>query len=278
MIYRWLYDHSNFLHRTLYRISKKIRSKVESGQEKQGRERRDAEYLLISPTNCGRTWLRVMIGKAIQLHFDIKSQNLHYLYSFSEINPHIPSIKAIHERYQQFGSYENKKVILLVRDPRDAMVSRYMQLKAKGEQPGEDISTYLIENSSLRGDYIKIYNDWATGKEQAKAFLLVRYEDLRQNTDGEMKRIFEFLEIPCSESHIAEAVEYASLRNMRKMERQGSAEVRTGVFQTASNLAPDAYKVRKGEVGGYRNYISPEMQAIADNIIRQELDSLYGYL
>lgn len=278
MVYRWIYDHNSFLYGSLYRIGRKIRATVESEKEKQARERRDAEYLLISPTNCGRTWLRVMLGKAMQLHFNIEPHNLHYLYSFSEINPHIPSIKAVHERYQQFGGYENKKVVLLVRDPRDAMVSRYMQLKRREKQPVDDISTYLVKDSSLRGDYIKIYNDWATGKANTKAFLLVRYEDLRQKTTDEMKRILDFLEIPCVEFHIAKAVEYASLKNMRKMEQDGNSEVRAGVFQSKSNLEPDAYKVRKGEIGGYRNYISPDTQAIVDGIVCKELDSLYGYL
>ncbi|MEL7333165.1 MAG: hypothetical protein AAFN12_13035, partial [Cyanobacteria bacterium J06560_2] len=49
------------------------------------------------------------------------SVNLHDLYRFSEANPFLPSIKPMHEKYGQFGnSYAGQKVILLVRDPRDA--------------------------------------------------------------------------------------------------------------------------------------------------------------
>lgn len=261
----------------MYRLYKKINRNFETEQDKNKRERKNAEYLLISPTNCGRTWLRVMLGKALKEEFKIQNVNLHYLYSFSEINPNIPSIKASHERYQQFGDYQNYKVILLVRDPRDAMVSRYMQRKGDNPELPQNISQYIMENSGLQRDYIQLYNRWIIGKENAKAFLLVRYEDLRRNTGEELSRILQFLGLSISVEIIDQAVTYASLENMKKIERLGSNEVRAGVFRTTTNLDANSYKVRKGEVGGYRNYLSSEALTFVDDLIRKELDPSYGY-
>ncbi|MDB9315955.1 sulfotransferase domain-containing protein [Spirulina sp. CS-785/01] len=254
------------------------RNFLETESQKHYREREKAEYLLISTTNCGRTWLRLLIGRVLQNHYQIAAPdlNLSDLYSFSENNPYIPKIKANHERYNLSNNYKNKKVILLVRDPRDALVSRYMQFE-KNRDKYSNLSDYIQNAPTLKNDYIKPYNSFAEYQKNSENLTFIRYEDLRQDTAKELKKVITFLGLSTSDEIINEAVEYASFQNMRKIEIQGSEEVRNGVLQMKTTNNPEGYKVRKGKVGGYRDYLDADAIEFLEATINQELDPIYGY-
>lgn len=266
------------------RVRRKVRPWIESEAEKHQRERQEAEYLLLSLTNCGRTWLRVMVGRAMQLHClslkDLHTSvqqdiNLHDLFRFSEINPTLPAIKPMHEKYGQFGnSYDTQKVILLVRDPRDALVSRYHQHKS--DLPFDDLESYVMSGSDLTA-YIQFYNDWQAHRDRAKDFLRVRYEDLKANPFDEMCRVFVFLGLPITSDEVHQAIDYASFQNMRKMELDGSQQVRAGVMSSRDINQPESFKVRRGTIGGYRAELSAQTIDFLDTAIRTQLNPVYGY-
>lgn len=258
--------------------------------QKHVRERQSADYLLLSLTNCGRTWLRVILGRAIQLHYaqmassPLKSPladvNLHDLFSFSERVPTLPAIKPMHEKFGQFGnSYERQKVILLVRDPRDAIVSRYHQHKAELAQKlgYDDLDRYVCESDDFAA-YIQFYNDWYCYRDRAKAVLTVRYEDMKADTFTSVQRVCEFLELPLAPAEIKEAIDYASFQNMRKMEIEGSEQVRTKVMSARNIEDTESFKVRKGAIGGYRAELKPESVAWVDSAVSAQLNPTYGYL
>ncbi|MGD1941299.1 MAG: sulfotransferase domain-containing protein [Leptolyngbyaceae cyanobacterium] len=259
---------------------RKLRRQFESESDKHYREREVADYLLISQTNCGRTWLRILLGRVMQVTYNVEKVNLHYLYSFSELNPNLPSIKAIHEKYGQFGSYETKKIILLVRDPRDALVSRYHQHKHEYSSY-QDINDFIL-NSPEFLSYIEDYNLWRQNKHELADLLIVRYEDMRANTQYELTRVLRFLEIEAAPEIIAAAVEYASFKNMRSIEMKGSSEVKAGVLRTSAIQSgtlsdQNSLKVRKGKVGGYKEELSAEAVTFMDDLVRGQLNSSYGY-
>ncbi len=277
-----LYNYNKDIYALLYRYHRRLRKFYESERQKHRKERRTAEYLLISPTNCGRTWLRVMIGRILQQTYQIKGDiNLHHLYSFSEVNPHIPSIKAIHERYKQFGEgYQSHKIIFLARDPRDALISSYRRQEREKDSQNQysSLSDYICRGNELTQYYIQFYNDWGKHKDQAQDFLLVRYEDMREDTALVLRNIMNFLNIDVEEEVIEEAVNYASLENMRKMEREGNSQVRAKVLLKRDPNNPDSFKVGKGKVGGYKEKLSSEEKELVDNIISEQLDPSYGYI
>lgn len=266
------------------RVRRRGRPLYESERKKHLRERREADYLLISLTNCGRTWLRVILGKAMQLQYDssgcLKDINLHDLYSFSERLPTLPAIKPMHEKFGQWNhTYEGQKVILLVRDPRDAVVSRYHQ--HKDEMGYESLERYVRESNDLT-DYVRFYNDWQTYSDRPKAFhpiafMRIRYEDMKADTFAEMQRVFEFLDLAISEDNIRSAIDYASFKNMRKMEITGEGQIRTDVMSDRSLSDPSSFKVRKGSIGGYASELSPELIAFVDETVATQLDPDYGY-
>jgi hypothetical protein len=285
MLQRRLFEYSPSAYRVFERIRRRLRPLYESDVQKHLRERQEAGYLLLSLTNCGRTWLRVILGRAMQQHYSrdyaasLADMNLHDLYSFSERIPTLPAIKPMHEKYKQFGhSYEGKKVILLVRDPRDAIVSRYHQHREELAQKlgYDDLDRYLCESDELAG-YIQFYNDWQNHPDSAKDVLTVRYEDMKADTLASVQRVCEFLQLPITPTEMSEAIDYASFKNMRKMEIEGSTQVRTGVMSTRNVEQAESFKVRKGAIGGYRNELKPESVSLIDRAIATQLNPIYGY-
>ncbi len=274
MLQKALFTVHSPTYRLFDRARQKLRPRFESAAQKHLRERRGAEYLLISLTNCGRTWLRIILGQAIALHYDLAKINIHDLFRLSEADPRLPAIKPMHEKYDQFGhGYASQKIILLVRDPRDALVSRYHQHKSK---LGFDSLEHYVEESAELGDYIQFYNDWQT-HQAAADLLVVRYEDMKTDTLNEISRVFAFLDLPITPDEMEEAIAHASFQNMRKMELKGGKQVGIGVMAARDINNPDSFKVRKGTVGGYRSELPTELIAAMDEMVKTALDPVYGY-
>ena len=262
------------------RLRRKVRRQYETEKQKHYRERKTADYLLISPTNCGRTWLRFLLGTILQNSYNVEQDNPHYLYAFSELNPYIPAIKAIHERYGQFGLYDDKKIIYLARDPRDAVVSRYHQ-HYRNNPKYRDVNDFVLNSSELE-DYVRQYNDWKSNYQQTADFMLVRYEDMKTDIHHELKRIIDFLQLKVKPDAIEKAVEYSSFQKMQSLEIKGSLSHSAGVFSKPSQhddrqINANSLKVRKGKVGGYKEELSSEAIAYGDKIVREQLDSFFGY-
>jgi hypothetical protein len=87
-----------------------------------------ADGLMTSFPKCGRTWLRLMIGSALQQHFGVKGRRLLMLEPLAAtFHPSIPNIHVEHEghpfqkRADQLDPsktrFAARKVILVVRDP-----------------------------------------------------------------------------------------------------------------------------------------------------------------
>ena len=186
----------------------------------------------------------------------------------------------MHEKYGQFGnSYAQQKVILLVRDPRDAIVSRYHQHK---DEIAQKLGTQSLDSYVCQGDdlaaYIQFYNDWHIHRDSAKALLVVRYEDMKLDTFQAIQRIVDFLELSVTSAEINESIDHASFRNMRKMEVEGSVQVRTQVMSARDFTNPESFKVRRGAVGGYKAELSPESITFVDSVISTQLNPIYGYV
>ncbi|HBK64408.1 MAG TPA: sulfotransferase, partial [Cyanobacteria bacterium UBA11166] len=147
-----------------------------------------AEFLIISYPKCGRTWLRLMLGRVFQTHFGLTNANLLELHELAQLNPNIPKIWVSHDDKPQWkkpdelvtdkGEYQDKKVILLVRDPRDVVVSNYFQKTKRRKVYDGSLSDYLQESLGSFDTILRFYNIWADNRTITQKFILVRYEDL----------------------------------------------------------------------------------------------------
>ena len=66
------------------------------------------DVYLVSFPKCGRTWLRVMIGRAFQLHFGLPADaDLVELHRLAELDPRVPCVVATHDDDAQWKPPED---------------------------------------------------------------------------------------------------------------------------------------------------------------------------
>lgn len=198
-------------------------------------------------------------------------------------------LKAPDELQKSKDKFRNKMVIFLARDPRDVIVSSYFEMKKRGQLFGDN--PYESRSAEYQGsleDFIhrkeggfetvlRYYNIWAQNRQVPKDFLLIRYEDLKASPQTELRRIVDFLGLQeIDDGTLREAVEFASFENMRKMEEQ--RQFQGGMLNPANQNDQESYKTRRGKIGGYAEYLSPEQIEYLNHRMETELSSFYGYI
>src|SRR6266550_2429025 len=133
------------------------------------------------------------------------------------------------------------KIILLVRDPRDCFVSLYVQMTRRG-----------------RDD-----------------FTIVRYESLREFPAENFRILLAVLGETTPDMSIFQgALDFSQFDNMQKLEAAGAFDSK--ILRPGDARDPESFKVRRGKIGGYREYLSAEDQEYAADALTK-LDSRFGY-
>jgi hypothetical protein len=288
------------------RLPVKIRSRFRSLLPRQWlrwQAHRNTDVYLISYPKSGRTWLRVMIGKAILLHFNLPDTEDNLLLNWDATNQQVqkeklPRLRVIHEDRPMLkspqelqtdkGAFHDKKVIFLARDPRAVIVSSYFEMKKRGRMFGAnpyearqavfegDLTEFIRRKEGGFETLLTYYNIWAQNRHIPKNFLLVRYEDLRRTPQAQLRLVLDFLDLQSvSQACIEEAVMFASFENMQKMEAEGKFQ--SEVLRPANPSDPESYKARQGKVKGYLDYLSEEDLQYLNQKMHSELNTLYGY-
>jgi hypothetical protein len=124
---------------------------------------------------------------------------------------------------------------------------------------------------------LRFMNAWAEEIPHMKEILVVRYEDMRADPQATLARVVAFLGCPENEAALKDAVEYASVENMRKLETKKTFWLSGSRMKAKDQSNPDSFKVRRAKVGGYRDYFSDDEAAEIDARVRETLAPVYGY-
>lgn len=256
---------------------------------------RDNDVIVVSFPKAGRTWLRLMVGRALAGHFDLLSrasaEQVLDVRPLADLDERVPRILFTHDGGPQgqtpeqiAGSsknlYKDTKVVLLARDPRDVVVSLYFQKSRRREKQGGDTFTGTLADyvHNPVGGFDSIlawYDLWARSTSIPRDFLLVRYEDLHRDGARELARFLEFAGVHgVDPAELDDAVTHADFGNMRRMEEGGAigGEALSPVVVGDTS----SYKTRRGKVGGYRDELDAATVARLDAGVRQ-MAPMYGY-
>ncbi|HSK96223.1 MAG TPA: sulfotransferase domain-containing protein, partial [Euzebyales bacterium] len=249
---------------------------------------RRCDAFLVSFPKCGRTWLRMMLGSALSEHYGISVRNLRRFTDADVTHPGLPRVLATHDDSPQVKSphrvmrdkraYRHSKVVLLTRDPRDAIVSLYFHVTRRRQVPYDgDLSAFVRERSGGLASLLAFYDAWAPHLDRDNV-LLVRYEDMHAAPARELERVLTFLDVSGVEDAVVErAVTASSFERLQRMEREGSAGTRA--LRTTTTHDPEAYKVRRGKVGGYVDYLSASDIAAVDAAVSRSVGArALGYV
>ncbi len=254
-----------------------------------------ADVVVVTHTKSGRTWLLVMISHLFHLKYAtpateiIKFDNLHRLDS------RLP--KLHYTRYADLvapdadirrpGFGPNTRFVFLFRDPRDIAVSYYFHLQKRStpvERARKAISEailakslfdFVVDDQVGLPQIVQLMNRWAEHLAALDRAIMVRYEDLRAAPVAELGRVMAFIGTPCRPDELEQAVEFASLENLR--DKEARRFFGTERLRPTDSADPDAFKVRRGKVGGYRDYFDAAQLAVINSMVDGRVAPILGY-
>ncbi len=247
-----------------------------------------ADAIVVSIPTSGRTWMRVFLNayfaKSAGVEFDWhahKSEHIdfprvlftHDLWAHRHTSSTWRRLRGRNRVPNRLRS--EKKIILLVRDPRDIIVSLYFQLSKRERRFCGEMGEMLRHSKFGIESIIDILNHWINEWWGTPKFKLIRYEDCRRDPHKEFSALVEFIEeVPVNQQLVVESLEFASFDSMKKLEK--SKKVESKSLQPRNDSDPESFKVRRGKVGGYKDYLSKDDQAFLELAIAG-LDHRFGY-
>src|SRR5208337_1583938 len=153
------------------------------------------------------------------------------------------------------------RVIYIVRDPRDVVVSQYHYhrklRKIADDSPIENfVARFLAGETCPHGSWGQNVSTWLATSEGNPRFLLLRYEDMVVDTARELAKVVAFLNMAVSPEQIAQAVERSSADRMRKLEK-----TQTDLQGLTRGSRKDLSFVRAAGSGGWRSELPSAMVA-----------------
>ncbi len=246
----------------------------------------DIKIYIISYPKSGRTWLRILFGKTLCEYFHLDETLLletHPLTRLAKINPtlftHDGSGFGDKNSWNDLATYKSfyrrKKVVFLVRDPKDVIVSSYFHVTKRQHRFDGSISEFIRSDIYGIKKIVTFYKIWLYNQTVPKDFLLVRYEDMHKNTSEVMRSLLSFIGVQnVPENTIETAVKFSGFGNMQKLEH--SQTFHNTRMQPGDTNDRESYKVRKGKVGGYSDDLSQEDITFINQVI-EEAGHPFGY-
>jgi hypothetical protein len=257
------------------------------------RELSGGDAIILSIPKSGRTWLRAFVCAYFCRRFGLEFTLRPGRYAL----PGFPRIVFSHDMFEHRtkgdrwdrirGKYlvprrelNRAKIILLARDPRDCFVSLYLQLTRRDPNAAVKLRQKTVgemlrdEKFGMRA-IVDTMNNWLKEFSHRENFTLVRYEALRASPEERFRDLLAHLGEPSPDANIfQQALEFSRFENMQKLEAAGAFD--SNILHPGDVRDPESFKVRRGKVGGYREYLSGEDQQFAEAALTK-LDPRFGY-
>lgn len=262
------------------------------------------DIFLVSFPKSGNTWTRFLLGNLMNRDQSVGFANIERVVPDIAVCPRAdfrrlsrPRVIKSHDCFDP----RYRRVIYIVRDPRDVAVSLYYYAKKVknvedslsldafidrlfipgrnysgtwGEHVGSwlvnatNIAEFRLLNGGVRphsatSPQTKIDAPGARG--HGREFLVVRYEDLLQDTQAGLGRIAEFLGLETNPERIQRAVERSSADSMRKLESAQNLQ-----WATTRETRKDIHFVREAKSGQWQTALGASSVA--------KIESAWGHL
>jgi len=214
------------------------------------------DIFLVSYPKSGNTWTRFLIANLVY-----PEQNP----DFSNINDLLPDVEGMSKRdlaqaprprvlkSHQYFDPRYPKVIYVVRDPRDVVLSEYhFDIKRRAIPEGFPLAQFV--SRFVRGELNHPYGTWAENvatwlytRRGDPRFLLVTYESLQSQAVGEMAKIARFMGISTHPERLRFAIQQSSADRMRELEKKQGH-----LWSSTKDTRQDKPFVRSAKAGGWK--------------------------
>lgn len=223
-----------------------------------------ADYLIVSYPKSGRTWLRVMLSEYFVARYDLPAGSLIEFANFHYMDSQIPKIYFTHdirntlltpaEVARDRSVYHNKRLVFVVRDPRDVVVSMYFQRTKRDENFDGSMSEYVFGAVGGFETLLCFYKSWLETLPDIPASLLLKYEEMKSSPQQALSSVLTFMGFDPDPELVNAAVQASTFDQMKKKETNN--EYGRAWLEAGNPDDEESFKVRKGKVGGYRDYLS----------------------
>ena len=186
----------------------------------------------------------------------------------------IPDVhyKQYYKRFLQFSIFkshyspqpEYKKVIHLIRDGRDAIVSYYAMNQALGIK--YSLEEMVIEGKGIISKWHEHTQAWIENPYKAD-ILVIKYEDLHADPLNILLKICHFIDIDRDIDLLNRAISGNTFAKMQEKEDIYG-------FSTFKNKSERF--IRRGKIGSYKDEMPSELTKHFENVAKMQLDK-FGY-
>ena len=227
-----------------------------------------ADCLIVSYPKSGRTWLRVMLSEYFVARYDLPAGSLIEFANFHYMDSRIPKIFFTHdirntlltpaEVVRDRSVYHNKRLVFLVRDPRDVVVSMYFQRTRRDENFDGSMSDYVFGSVGGFETLLCFYKSWMETLPNISQSLLLKYEEMKSSPELALSSVLTSIGYDPDPELVHAAVRASTFEQMKKKETNN--EYGRAWLKAGNPDDKESFKVRRGIVGGYRDYLSePEI-------------------
>lgn len=253
---------------------------------------RQADVVILRYPKSGVTWLRVMISNAYRKRLNLSDKELVGRSDFHMARPGLPNIFVSMDNFgvpkeELERRMAGKKIVLLVRDPRDVVISHYFAFVKRSSEI-ERLSYRVPDSVEADGPFafainpdcgmikiIEFMNYWSAAVRRHPEALMVRYEDIRANTEEQFAAVMKHIQPDVTADEIHTAVLAGDFERMKQKEAQGKFGL--AILNPGAEGDSESFKVRRGKVGGYADYLTPEQKVVLDDMVKLKLDPALGY-
>ena len=216
---------------------------------------RQNDSFLASYPRCGNTWARFLLCEILtnrEAGFEsvasiIPTLRLRSHGRIPALLPNGGRLLRTHERYHR----EYEKAVYFVRDPRDVVISNYEFERGNNrfvpESFDDFVAAFVRGKVNSFGNWSQHVRGWLNSPlAQSDDFLLIKYEEMRSNTERVLGNIVKFLGVAVDPETIRKAVANNDLQHMRLKEDRYHRRP----------LDAAGRQVRVGSVGGWRQRLS----------------------
>jgi len=240
------------------------------------------DVFIVSYPKSGNTWCRFLVGNLLSNDMGV---------SFANVEARIPDIYRHSNNYllkiprprvlksHEYFIPDYRKVIYVIRDPRAVAVSYYHYLQDyTGNHSVGDLTSFVdafldgkLDSYGAWGQHV---GSWYWEISNNKHVLLLKYEDILNDAEQELRKLATFLGVNVANEKITKVIQTSSFDQMQVLEQLEPGHL---IKVRGCKSRNDAAFVREGKARGWKSELSNADRKRIE-IAWGELMRTFGYL
>ena len=232
-----------------------------------------ADVYIVSYPKAGRTWLRYVLD----LFFNKQNKSIDdYVHFSHNVGTWVPMPPRLNTLKIDENKYVKKRIVLLMRDPRDILVSSYYHLTKREKLFSGTFSDFIKNDDLGIKKIVKYYNLWAEYCIKNDNYIILYYEKMKENLPLELFKLFDFINIEYKKSEVITSCNLSTIEKMKKVEENESSKDFKWL-KPVNKKDTNSYKVRKGMGKEWMHLLSKDEQDFLTNYVHNNLSKIYEY-